>query len=201
MIDVQFPDTLNPASYSDWCQLADITAEAFAEDPVNIWVFGNPRAIRSAFRVLASDIYARRGLCYLTGDNGAAMWAAHDTNTSLSALARLRLAAGLLRYASKGALKRAAAVGKIMAENHPKDPHMYLFTIGVRKSARGTGLGKALLAPVLSACDRDRVPAYLENSNPANHGFYAAHGFERTKLFDCGKGGPPMEGMWREPRS
>lgn len=87
-----------------------------------------------------------------------------------------------------------------MARHHPKEPHMYLFTIGTRASARGTVLGKALLAPVLAACDQQGIACYLENSNPANRSYYACHGFETREIFACGEGGPPLEGMWRDPR-
>ena len=77
---------------------------------------------------------------------------------------------------------------------------MYLFTIGTRKAARGKGLGKALIRPVLEACDREGLSAYLENSNPDNTGFYMSHGFEHMKLFEVGEGAPPLEAMWRKPR-
>ena len=45
------------------------------------------------------------------------------------------------------------------------------------------------------------MPCYLENSNPANTGFYMSHGFERMKLFEPGSGAPALEAMWREPRT
>ena len=200
-MDIDLETTsLRRATTRDWRQIADITAEAFAEDPVNRWIFGTPRAIKSAFRVLARDVYSKHGICHLIGDNGATMWARHDAKTTLSTRGILKLAAGLTLHGSRGAIARATAAGEVMATNHPTDPHMYLFTIGTRLAARGTGLGKALLAPVLAACDRDNLPAYLENSNPANTGFYAAHGFERMQVFPCGEGGPPLEAMWREPK-
>jgi hypothetical protein len=57
-MDINLENTsLRRADISDWPQLADITAEAFSEDPVNRWLFGSERAIKSAFRVLARDIY------------------------------------------------------------------------------------------------------------------------------------------------
>ena len=77
--------------------------------------------------------------------------------------------------------------------------HLYLFTIGTRKAARGKGLGKTILRPMLDAADRAGLPCYLENSNPANSGFYMSHGFERMKLFEVGEGSPQMEAMWRDP--
>lgn len=127
------------------------------------------------------------------------MWIMHDMQVNMGPWELLNFALGLARYGDKGALDRAKAAGQTMAEKHPKEPHIYLFTIGTRLSARGQGIGRALLAPVLSACDRDGVPCYLENSNPDNHGFYRANGFERMEIFPCAEGGPPMEAMWRVP--
>jgi ribosomal protein S18 acetylase RimI-like enzyme len=201
-MDIDLKSTpLRKANPTDWRQVADITAEAFANDPVNRWIFGSPRAIKSAFRVLAREIYTKNGMCHLAGDSGAAMWTRHDADTSLSKMGMLKLAAGLTLHGTRGAIARATEAGEIMVQNHPTAPHIYLFTIGTTQSARGTGLGKALLAPVLSACDTDGMPVYLENSNPANTGFYTAYGFERMQVFACGKGGPPLEAMWRAPKS
>jgi ribosomal protein S18 acetylase RimI-like enzyme len=198
-MDVELPECVRSATRADWRQLGDITAEAFFEDPVNKWVFGTPRAIQSAFTVLARDVYVKRGQCFLAGDGGAAMWCTSQTNRNLATLPMLALATGVARWGSKGAVARAIKAGEAMDANHPHEPHMYLFTIGTRKAARGKGLGKALIRPMLAACDREGLPAYLENSNPANTGFYMSHGFERMKLLQVGEGAPPMEAMWRKP--
>lgn len=199
-MDVKLPEGVRCATRADWRQLGDITAEAFFDDPVNTWIFGTNRAIQSAFTVLARDIYAKRGQCYLAGDGGAAMWCTSGTDRGLSTLALLCLAAGVFRWGSKGAVGRAITAGEVMDANHPHEPHMYLFTIGTRKTARGKGLGKALIRPVLEACDRSDLPVYLENSNPDNTGFYISHGFEHMKHFYAGEGAPPLEAMWRKPR-
>ncbi len=129
------------------------------------------------------------------------MWldCSEGVNANLSLPGMLRFALGQFRHGTKGAVKRAIKAGGIMDSHHPKTPHLYLFTIGTRQSARGSGLGKALLAPVLEACDREKLPCYLENSNPVNHSYYAMHGFERMEIFPCGEGGPPLEAMWRRP--
>lgn len=125
------------------------------------------------------------------------MWAHSEADQSLSSLAQLALGLGLRRHGTPGTLARAMKAGEIMEKHHPKEPHMYLFTIGVVPAARGKGLGHALLTPMLKACDREGVPCYLENSNPANFGFYSAHGFEHMKHFAAGEGGPPLQAMWR----
>jgi ribosomal protein S18 acetylase RimI-like enzyme len=192
--------TIRTASRDDWRNVAAITAEAFSDDPVNRWLFGTERALAVVFGTLARDSYLKSGVCHLIDDRGATMWRKVDgPHQTVGVLSVMRIAAGLLRHGSPGSVKRAIAAGEIIDANHPREPHIYLFTIGTRKAARGKGLGKALLQPVLASCDRDSLPVYLENSNPANTGFYMHHGFRRTKLFEVGPGSPPLEAMWREP--
>ncbi|KCZ94409.1 GNAT family N-acetyltransferase [Hyphomonas johnsonii] len=200
-MQIDLPEGIRTATRADWRQLGDITAEAFFDDPVNRWMFGTPRAIRSVFTTLARDVYLKRGMCFLAGDGGATMWCRSESIRAIPPLAMLGLAAGVARWGSKGAVGRTLKAGDVMDANHPHEPHMYLFTIGTRTAARGKGIGKALLRPVLEACDRDRLPAYLENSNPDNTGFYISQGFERMKLFHVGDGAPPLEAMWRKPKA
>lgn len=199
-LDIRLPDTLRTASGADWRQLGAIIAEAFAEDPVNLWIFGRAAAMPPVFGALARSVYLPRGMCHLAGDAGATMWSLSSANRELPPLATLGLVASLLRNGAKGAVKRALGAGEAMAREHPKAPHLYLFAIGTRKADRGKGLGKHLITPMLDAADRAGLPCYLENSNPANTGFYRSRGFERMKLFEPGPGAPPLEAMWREPR-
>ena len=60
---------------------------------------------------------------------------------------------------------------------HLREPHYYLFAIGADPAHQGRGVGAALLAPMLARCDAEKLPAYLESSNPANLTFYRRHGF------------------------
>ena len=193
------PSDLFQARANDWKTVADITGEAFAEDPVNQWVFGKPNSIRSMFRVMAREMYVPQGLCHLHPAGGATMWMPPDVSAAPSQLGLLKFALGQLRHGTPGAIRRGMALSELMQAWHPKEPHMYLFTIGATRAARGKGVGKGLLAPVLKACDEAGMPVYLENSNPVNSGFYAAHGFERMGVFEIGGDGSPiMEPMWRE---
>lgn len=190
---------LRQATQSDWKKVADITAEGFAEDPVNRYVFGNPRAILSGMRVMARDIYLKRGFSHLHGDSGSTLWLPPGVDGEFSTLTLLKFALGQIQHGRKGALQRGQELGARMTEHHPKDPHYYLFAITTREAARGKGVGKALLDPVLAHADREGLPVYLENSNPANTGFYTSRGFKRVTLFEVGDGGPVMEPMWRVP--
>lgn len=189
---------LKQAGPGDHRQLAEITAEAFQDDPLNRWLFGPPRAVLSAFRTLA-PVYLKTGLCYLSGDQGATMWTGPGHAAELGFGFRLRFLAGLWRHARSGATARIEQVSRQMADHHPDMPHFYLFTIGTRASARGQGIGGALLRPMLAHADQQGLPVYLENSNPANHGFYTAYGFEKTAEFHAGGDGPPVAPMLRRP--
>jgi len=200
MLEIRLTEGQRAAEPRDWRQLGSITAEAFAEDPVNLWIFGNAQSMPPVFGTLARNIYLPRGTCHIDGDRAATMWSHSSASRELGPLATLGLVATLLRKGEKGAAKRGLAAGEAMAREHPKEPHLYLFTIGTRKAARGQGLGKRIIQPMLDAADRAALPCYLENSNPANTGFYMSHGFERVKMFELGPGSPPMEAMWREPR-
>ena len=198
---ITLPKDLRAAAPGDWRRVGAITAEAFAEDPVNLWIFGNTRPMQDVFSALARSVYLRRGFCHLAGDDGATMWAHSSASREPGALAMFGLVSSIMLKGTKGAAQRGLKAAETMAREHPTEPHLYLFTIGTRKAARGKGLGKQLMSPVLAAADRDGLPCYLENSNPANTGFYRSHGFERTKVFAPGPGGPPLEAMWRAPKA
>lgn len=179
--------------------IAAITADAFRNDPFNRWLFGNFEAMGIAFRGLAQHVYSRRGFCYRHGDDGAAMWMLPGGDTSLP-LAALPAMLRSVMASSRGVTNRIRRTTDAMERHHPDFPHAYLFTIGVRPAARGKGMGGKLFRPVLEACDRAAMPAYLENSNPDNTSFYRAHGFERVTMIQPVEGCPPLEAMLREPR-
>ncbi len=193
--------TVQAALPADWRLLAEITTDAFIDDPVTSWIFGSRTAMASGFRKLARGVYLPRGHCDRIDDLGATQWMPHGGDKSLSTVSQLALVADILRCNGSAGLNRLVQAEEAMALHRPKDPHMYLFTIGVRREARGKGLGHKLLAGMLSQCDRENMPIYLENSKPENHGFYASHGFEQIKIFQPGKDAPPMESMWRVPKS
>ena len=194
------PEGVRAAGPDDWRRVGGIAAEAFFEDPVNLWIFGRTEPMPPVFSALARSVYIPRGTCHLIGDAGSTMWCHSSVNREPPLLAMLGLVAAVMSKGTKGAVKRALGASDTMAREHPKAPHMYLFAIGTRKASRGKGLGKQLMAPMLDAADRAGVPCYLENSNPANTGFYRSRGFELMKLFEPGPDAPPMEAMWREPR-
>lgn len=93
---------------------------------------------------------------------------------------------------------RLAGVFELMEASHPQREHHYLFLLATRPEWQSRGIGSNLLRPVLDACDRAAVPAYLEATSESNRRLYLRHGFETVGEIRL-PGGPSMWPMWREP--
>ena len=96
---------------------------------------------------------------------------------------------------------RAAEVTELLdrfdhAHRHD-EPHYYLSLLGTRDEHRGRGLGMALLSENLARIDAERMPAYLESSNPENNPRYESLGFVPVVCFRAPGNGPVVTGMWR----
>jgi GNAT superfamily N-acetyltransferase len=96
---------------------------------------------------------------------------------------------------------RAGELAGVMEQfeiNHPRDrPHYYLSLLGTNPAHAGRGLGTALLRECLAEIDSERMPAYLESTNPVNLARYEALGFLPHGQFSYADG-PPITTMWRE---
>ncbi|MEM8825993.1 MAG: GNAT family N-acetyltransferase [Pseudomonadota bacterium] len=202
MSEIVIPDGMMRATRQHRRRITDITCEAFLNDPVSRWLFPDARAQRAIFGRLATDVYLPRGEVHLIGDEAATMWGPPGMDRDMGFVSLLRMMVSVARYGGLSGARRGKAMGDAMDAVHPAEPHWYLFTIGTRLSARGKGLGRRLFAPVLAHCDREGIPAYLENSNPDNHGFYTSHGFEpRGVPIILSPGAPPLTPMWRVPQA
>lgn len=199
--EIVLGETLSRAGPRDAARLGAITADAFRNDPFNAWLFGNFAGIENLFHLQARRIYAPRGFCYTHGDEGACMWMLPGGDASFGLREYAAFALPTLFRCGPRAVMRGIRTGEAMELRHPGFEHAYLFSIGVRPSAQGKGLGRKLIQPVLDACDRQGMPAYLENSNPANTGFYASCGFEALgPPIHPEPGSPPLQPMARQPR-
>ncbi|HQU26794.1 MAG TPA: GNAT family N-acetyltransferase [Acidimicrobiales bacterium] len=113
-----------------------------------------------------------------------------------------RLPAVLSAFAPHlGALRIAARAEAATVARHPREPHWYLQLLAVEPSAQRTGIGAALLAPVLEQVDAEGAPAYLETQDETNLAYYARAGFALEARVDLGGGLPGLFTMRREPRT
>lgn len=174
---------------------------AFDADPVVNWVVRQDgereRALRWLFR-LALDMAMPLGHVYMTADGaGAALWAPPGRQPS----GQLRHVWRLPGFLHAVGLRRLQAVVPsllTLGSKHPHPAHWYLSELAVDPPAQGRGAGSALLSDRLATCDREGVPAYLENSNPRNTPLYSRHGFRVTEELRLGGDGPPIWLMWRD---
>jgi ribosomal protein S18 acetylase RimI-like enzyme len=188
------------AGRADAATAGAIIGRAFADDPVNRWLFGSgPMA--PTFTGLARLLYLPQGFVDLTSDGrGAAMWMPDSRNKDLGAIRTLRLAAAMAASAGIGAVRRGLALADCFAEAAPRQRHAYLFAIGVVPDAQGKGLGGALLRHGLARIDRLQRPAYLESTKLENLPLYRHFGFEDRPILNGPDGCPPIYPMWREAR-
>lgn len=177
--------------------------DAFAADPLLGWM---GRFTEDGGRVTTMARAAIRNrwrtptpLMFTTDDTQAvALWNA-PSEADLGPLELLRAAPAMVRTFRSGLL-RTLSVLQAMENAHPTEEHYYLFMVGVHRGLQGTGLGSAVLAPMLQRCDTEGVPAYLENTNPVNDAFYARHGFTPLEPLPLPSGAPTVTPMWRDPR-
>lgn len=199
--DIDLGTDLARAGPAEARLVGDITADAFADDPFNLWLVGTRAGVRGIFLPLARHVYVPQGFCYHLGNDGACMWLLPGQHADFGFWALKKLQFNTLFRGTRGAVRRINHTVPAMEAAHPTFPHAYLFTIGVRPASQGKGLGRKLITPVLDACDRARLPVYLENSNPENTAFYRSCGFEQSAdAIHPEPGSPPLVPMTRQPR-
>jgi GNAT superfamily N-acetyltransferase len=194
--------TVRRAATIDLGGMVNALQLAFFDDPVMGYLFPDEHArrwrIAKLFRTELKAQYLPLGATWTTADHaGAALWAPPG-HWQLPPARLARHAVPLFRAFGRR-LPRALRALTAVERRHPTGPHWYLAVLGTAPHRQGTGVGSALLAPVLARCDDEGVPAYLESSKEANLAFYSRHGFEVTEQITL-PGGPPVWAMWREPR-
>ncbi len=190
-----------PATEADFERLLEVLLGAFAVDPVHLWMFPDQasrrrRQTRLFRRVLS--IYARSGAIWTTDDlAGAALWEPprHD-NPTISQFFDFALSVVPVFGCRALTVVRGMAP---LATLHPQEPHWYLAILGSQPSRQRSGVGRALLQPVLRRCDDEGLPAYLEASREENIGYYERYGFELIAPYALPRG-PSVYRMVRAPR-
>jgi ribosomal protein S18 acetylase RimI-like enzyme len=185
-------------------RVTTVLARAFQDDPMWRWALGrddsDERRMRLArfFGTVAKKVHARQELIFTAGDfAGAAVWMPPG-KWRFTLGDEARVAGGVLSAFGASGTVRLLKLLLGVERVHLREPHYYLFAIGADPSQQGRGVGTALLEPMLARCDAEKLPAYLESSNPANLSFYRRHGFVETTSLDFG--GNVVTPMRRDPR-
>ncbi len=171
---------------------------AFSTDPANRWLFPNPHQYLTYFpqfvQAFGGQAFECRTVYCSENYSGAALWIPPGVEPDVQPVIDL-----IQHSVSETDQTDVFAVLEQIEHYHPQFPHWYLPFIGVEPAQQGKGYGSALLQPVLETCDRDRIPAYLESSNPANIPFYERHGFKVLGTIQAGNSASIFP-MIRQPR-
>lgn len=172
---------------------------AFAADPMARWTWPDSHQFLSSMpgltRAFGGRAFEHSGAHTTDGYAGVALWLPPGVTPDEDALADI-----MQRTVNSSMRDQVFAVFEQMAKYHPAEPHWYLPLIGVDPARQGKGLGNALMAHALRRCDADRVPAYLESSNPRNISLYRRHGFEELGEIQVDSS-PTVVPMLRRPRT
>jgi GNAT superfamily N-acetyltransferase len=176
---------------------------AFHDDPTWSWAFPDPERRHAQYavfwRFMIGGALRYPSVRMTEGCEAAAVWIPPG-GTEIAPEEEARLEPLLEELVGP----RAADILELFARfdaAHPHDePHYYLSLLGTHPASAGRGLGMALLAENLERIDEERMPAYLESSNPGNNHRYERHGFEAVGEFFPPGSDVPVTTMWRKAR-
>lgn len=195
---MQSADSIRPATEADRRGVLDVITLAFAIDPLVRWMIPDPTRYLATMPETV-DAFGGRGFAYdsvyvAAEFAGAALWLPPGVEPEGERLL------GLVRANAPNEVRDdAMQVFAEMGKYHPAEPHWVLPLIGVDPAQQGRGLGAALMQRALARIDRERVPAYLESSNPRNIPLYQRFGFEILGQIRAGTS-PPVTPMLRARR-
>ena len=192
------------ATADDVDGMAEALSLAFEDDPVMRWLFGDepPRPTKYSRRFFHHE--GRRHLkhhrVYTTdGHAGASYWDPPG-HWKTSILGMVPLAPTMIAGIGRRVVHALQGLGALEKAHGQHPDHYYLAVLGTRPDRQGSGIGSALMAPVLHTCDAEGLGAYLESSKSSNIPFYGRHGFEVVEEVTFPGGGTTLWAMWRDPR-
>lgn len=193
------------AQMKDLNAVAATLVSAFANDPVQSWWLredaGKAAALTRVHTFLAAQDIPKGHVFFTPGGHAAAQWQPPGPpEPPMSFWQQMALLPRLIQNAGFNKIGRIVKLIEMMEAHHPKEPHYYLFMLGVRQDSQGAGLGSTLLTACLDRVDAAGMPAYLENSNPKNTRLYERHGFVVRGEGRARPDAPPLQFMWREKR-
>ncbi|MFN3232949.1 MAG: GNAT family N-acetyltransferase [Alphaproteobacteria bacterium] len=171
---------------------------AFAGDPATRFLYPEPERYLK-YQADSLELFGGKafdeGTAYAIDDmGGVALWLPPGVQADGEVLADY-----MKKTTHPDRVDEAFGALGVMDDYHPKEPHWYLAVLGVDPSRQGGGLGGKLLTHMLARVDEERLPAYLESSNPRNVSLYLRFGFEPQGTIELG-GKPIMTPMLRPAR-
>jgi hypothetical protein len=177
-------------------------ASAFYEDPLwGHWTFPDEARRRRdllPFMTLHAQLGAAQGWIAMTpGGESAAIWT--PPGASYGSPEQEPMIAEVLGRLFGARASTIHELFKQFEDHLPPGRFYHLEWWATHRSHVGRGLGASLITENLARVDAERLPSYLESTNPVNLPRYEALGFRRIGAF-APPGGPTVTTMWREPR-
>lgn len=183
--------------------MAQVMAEAFSADPAFEFMLplGMSRRDRRLQRFFLDEVDRSRkaGGAWTTEDGAAAAIWYPPGRWKPSTWEMVKGTPSAVRIFGRQ-LPLAIQALDVMQKHHPTAAHWYLFYLATTPQRQSTGIGSALMRPVLQTCDEEGIPAYLEATTVRNRDLYLRAGFVPTGTLELPRGGPVVYPMWREPR-
>lgn len=179
-------------------QAAAVVMMGFSTDPAARWMYPNVFEYLTHFpkfiKYFAGQAFENESAFCTADFSGAALWLPPDVHPEDEPLLNL-----FEETVADKIKDDMFSMFEQMGAYHPDEPHWYLPMIGVDTFQQCRGIGSRLMNYALEICDRDRLPAYLESSNPRNIPLYERHGFEVTGQIQVGTS-PVITPMVRKAR-
>ena len=179
-------------------RLVSAVVTAFAADPAARWMYPELHQYFSHFpnfvRAFAGKSFEYHTAESVNGFDCAALWLPPGVQPDDVAVVDV-----IQSTVSEERLPDVFGVLEQMGNFHPAEAHWYLPLIGVVPADQGRGCGSVLLRRVLTRCDRDGFPAYLEATNLRNASLYERLGFKAVGRIQAGSS-PEIIPMLRPPQ-
>ena len=154
-------DKIRVANLQDIPVLSTILADAFKADLVLNWFLKDSTTFVYFFRSLLESIDKPHKNTYITSQaTGTAVWLPPGISSSFSLHRHFLLFVfHLLKSGGVTSVKRGLAINRLAEKYHIKEPHYYLYLIGIASNQQGRGIGSELLKAGLKVCDEQGMPA------------------------------------------
>ncbi|HEY9798927.1 MAG TPA: GNAT family N-acetyltransferase [Leptolyngbyaceae cyanobacterium] len=193
---------MQPNSSIQIQQVANILAESFIDDPSFSFIFGDNHhrvdVLNAFFEMFVADAMQRGKIVIAPDEQGACIWYPAEVEIFNEQFEEIvsKVINSLSELAGKESAKRFESLIEKVGKSEPTQRHCEVFFIALKPSARGKGIGKSLIKPVLDYADTNQVDCYLVSSNPRNISFYERHGFQKYCPIEISSS-YSMTGMWR----
>jgi ribosomal protein S18 acetylase RimI-like enzyme len=190
---------------ADIAAAGDTLARAFHDDPIQTYVFPDAeeraRLAPAQFSMLVREGHLFGEVFATAGTTGVSAWMPPENVTTPEQAAKSGMRE-LPQLMGKDAFTRFGTVLDYLSNTHQKGmpaKSWYLMVIGVRPDQRGSGLGRALLVPVLARADAERMPICLDTAQPRVRSLYERLGFKATAESVHAQSGLRLWSYLREP--